>query len=84
MSASLHVWGQFYYLRALFNSSKDFSNGGGLGLKLLWDSPMEEETLKIGINSTGESHVQNMGKTGGCGAFTAMLSKLVAHFMTLH
>lgn len=58
--------------------SRLFSNRGGLGLKLLWDLPMEEETLKLGINSTGESHVENMGKTGWCGAFTAMLSKLVA------
>jgi len=45
---------------------------------------MEEETLKTGINSTGESHVQIMGKAGQRGAFTAMLSKPVARFVTPH
>jgi len=64
--------------------SRLVSDRGGLGLHLLWDLPMEEETLKTGINSTGESHVQIMGKAGQRGAFTAMLSKPVARFVTPH
>lgn len=38
--------------------------------------------LENRFNSTGESHVQNMGKIGWREALTAMLSELVAHFMT--
>lgn len=58
------------------------SNRGGLSLRLLWGLPEEGETLKRGNNSTGESHVQNVGMTGWYGAFTAMLSELIAHGMT--
>lgn len=58
------------------------SNRGGLSLRMLWGLPEEGETVKIGINSTGESHVQNVGMTGWCGVFTAMLSNLIAHGMT--
>lgn len=59
------------------------SNRGGLSLRMLRGLPEEGETVKIGINSTGESHMQNVGMTGWSGAFTAMLSKLIAYGITL-